>query len=188
MLRVVQIEEIRTHLLALPALVSRVTTRDAGCIDDVQVWVGALERMLASNRLLATSAVAALRLILRNAEDGVVPTGISLPSGAHRRLIRFVAASEVLRRAEDLAVQAIREDVARLNDALNLSRQLVAIARAKSLPPFVNPSVIPGAIALAWRALLTDSDLGPGAVRLQSLVGPQDALIVLDQIMAIDRL
>lgn len=185
MLRIVQLEEIQNHRLSLPALVTRVVKRESNALEAAEAWIEAAERMLLANRLPAAASLATHRLSLKAGADGVLPVGLTAPPDTPRRSLRFLAAGESLRRTAELLHEAVARDELRFADAEGYARQLVVVGRAKQLPAFVET---PHVVMAVWQAMLGDSDLVSGALRIQGLTGPQDALVVLDRAMTRDRL
>lgn len=187
MLRIVNIEEIQDMLLRVSGLVELQENRGAGFVDEVMTWLESLEKVLSNNRMLVAANLAALRGVLLSAKRGVMPEGIRIHGRITSRKIAEAAASDVLRAAAELASSAILPDSSSVADAERQSRQIVVLARAKglslSLPEGHDRS---GALKTLWRTLATDPDIGPGTVNVESLVGPNDALIILDRAISRD--
>ena len=187
MLRIVNLEEIQGILLRIPCLVDLQEQRDPDFVQDVKQWLSKLEKVLDNNRMTVAGNVAALRALLISAEQGVIPTGVKFHGSTTVRKIREAAAAHVLRETGDLVSSVIEKDRERVAEAERLSRQLVALAKAKGLiqerPSGENFKDMLKAI---WRVLSGDPELSPGAVSLEGLVGPNDVLIVLDRTITSD--
>jgi len=183
MLRIPQIEEVRAHLLVLPALVTAVSRRDAGCVEAAVTWLERAEAILVANRLTGAAAIAMARLILRDAEHGVHPSAVSVPAGATKRVVRLACASEALRRGEQALSRALQDDQVRVEEGFRLARQILAVAVAKGL---LTPD------RSDWsanaRAMMSDPDLAPALVRMRGLLGPQDTVLALDVVSTQDSL
>ena len=68
-----------------------------------------------------------------------------------------------------------------------LARQLVVAAQVKGMVNGPPPSADHAdTIQALWTAILSEPEIGPGAVHLLSLVGPNDAVIVLDRAITRD--
>jgi len=184
MLRIVNLEEIEGLLLRIPKLVDRLEQQDPEFIQEVKRWLITLEQVLMNNRMPVGGSIAALRAVLNTSEHGVIPAGIVFNGKPTSRKIGNATAADVLRRTSELVSNALREDSSRIAEAERLGQQLLAIARSKGLTlveisagePIQN-------IKKLWRTISADSNLSPGAVRLESLIGRDDALIVLDRVI-----
>jgi hypothetical protein len=179
-LHIVNVEEIQGLLLRVPALIDRLERRDANFAQAVVQWLTAAEQVFVNNRLPLAGNLAALRGVLGTA--GVTAQGRPTP-----RKLRAAAAADALRQAADLITAAVREDDARIAEADRLCQQMLAMAHAAGLLAAPTPSVARGQwLREVWKVLAADPNLAAGAVRITGLVGPHDALIVLDRALARD--
>jgi len=187
MLRIVNLEEIHGLLLRIPSLVDELERKESHAIGNVREWLVSLERILESNRLPLAGNIAVLRGGLDSALMGVIPAGIEFHGRASSRKIREAAAAEMLKRATDLVTSALQGDGSRIDEAQRVARQLIALARFKGLIPTSRPDgdSIENVKAV-WNAMQSDTEIGQGAAHLIGLVGPYDALIVLDRGIASD--
>lgn len=187
MLRIVNLEEIQGMLLRIPGLVDLQEQRDPNFVQDMKLWLLKLERTLNNNRMTVAANVAALRGLLISAERGAIPIGVELHGQSTRRKIRDAAAAYVLRETGDLVSSVIQKDQDRVAEAERLSRQLVALAKAKGLiqerPSGENSADM---LKTIWQVLSDDLELSPGMINLEGLVGPNDALIILARIITSD--
>ena len=182
MLRIVNVEEIQELLRLMPGLIDDLKKRESRSIENVGSWLEAMEQTLANNHLSLAGNVAGLRGVLDGALNGVIPVGIEFHGHATMRKIREAAAVEVLRRARDLVTIAIQDDTARIAEAERLGRQLIAVAKFKGLiPESPDSSRHTESLKAIWSSMQANSEIVQGAVHLLGLVGPQDALIVLDR-------
>lgn len=185
MLRIVNLEEIQERLLRLPTLVSRLEARDAGFAAAVREWLADTEKVLVGNRIPAAGELATLRGTLISAERGTIPTGVSVEGRATPRKIRDAAAADVLRRAEDALSDAVRADAARVGEAERLVHQVVSVALRKGiLPPPPGSGSHTDMLRTAWSLVCADPDTGAAATHVAGLVGPHDALVLLDRALA----
>lgn len=187
MLRIVNIEEINSILLHVPGLVDLQESRGAGFADEVKMWLESLEEVLNNNRMPVVGNVAALRGVLISSGRGVMPEELRIHGRITSRKIKDAVASEVLRAAAELVSNAIQSDSSRVAEAERHGRQIVVLARAKglslSLPEGPDRT---DELKTLWRTLAADPDIGNGTVNVESLVGPSDALIILDRAIARD--
>lgn len=187
MLRIVNIEEIEGLLRRIPPLIDRMEQRDTDFVGSVRRWLTSLEQALENNRMPTAGEIAALRGVVASADRGMIPEGIKLSGRLTNRKLREVVAGDVVRRATTIASDVIRNDRARVDESDRIVRQMLAIARAKGLIPTSNngpgsPEVLKG----MWQTLRADSDTAAGAVNTEALIGPHDAIILLDRAIARD--
>ncbi len=187
MLRIVNLEDIQSMLLRIPRLVDQQERRDPDFVQDVKHWLSKIEKTLENNRMPSAGNVAALRALLVSAERGVVPAGVEFHGRITRRKIRDAAAACVIRETGDLLSNVLQKDLAQVAEAERLTRQLVSMAKVKGhireLPAGENFTDMLKAI---WRAMSADPELSPGTISVEGLVGPHDALVVLDRILTSD--
>lgn len=182
MLRIVNLEEIHGLLLRIPSLVDELEHKMPNAIVNVRQWLTTLEQALENNRLPLAGNIAALRGGLDSAISGVIPAGIEFHGRVSSRKIREAAATEMLKRASDLVASALQKDGDRIDEAQRVARQLIALARFKGLIPANRPDGDPiENVKAVWNNMQSDQEIGQGAAHLIGLVGPHDALIVLDR-------
>jgi hypothetical protein len=106
-----------------------------------------------------------------------------------RRKIKEATAVHVLRQVDDLISNVIHKDTERVAEAKRMTRQLVALAKAKGLiQEFPSDDNHTEVLKAMWRTLSSDPDISPGIINVEGLIGPQDALIVLDRTITSDIL
>lgn len=182
MLHIVNLEEIQNLLLRVPKLVDRLENRDPNFVQEVRHWLTVLEQVLVNNRMPLGGNIAALRGTLDATERGVIPAGIVFHGRPTARKIKEVTAADVVRRAGELVSNSVQDDVSRMAEAERLGHQIVALAKSIGLiTSGINASDTTQQLTAIWNAVSTDPNIAPGAVRLESLVGPNDALVVLDR-------
>ena len=187
MLRIVNLEEFHRFLLRVPALVDELDNRTADAPGAVRSWLIEVEGALETNRMPLAGNIAGLRARLDSASRGAVPDGVVLTGSVTKRKVRYAVAAEVLKEAADTIAAQLEADGARIDEADLLARQLVVAAQVKGLvngPP--SPAEHADTIQALWTAVLSEPEIGPGAVHLLSLVGPNDAVIVLDRAITRD--
>lgn len=187
MLRIVNLDEFHRLLLRVPALVDDLENRTADAPGAVRRWLVDVEGSLANNRMALAGNIAGLRARLDSASKGAVPQGVVVIGSLSRRKVRYAVAAEVLQEAADTLATKIAEDDARIDEAERLARQLIVAANLKGMingpPPSADHA---DAIQAIWKAILSEPEIGAGAVHLLSLVGSNDAAIVLDRTIARD--
>ncbi|MEE8639573.1 MAG: hypothetical protein V3T41_04110 [bacterium] len=187
MLRIVNLEEVQGMLRRIPDLVDLQERRIPGFGEEVKRWLVALEKVLDNNRMPVAGNVAALRAMLISAERGVIPAGVAVHGRMTRKKIEQATATLVLHQISDMISDVVLPDVQRIAEAERLTRQLVALGKAKGL---VKPPPSDGErtenLSVLWRTLAADPDVAGGTVNVEGLVGPNDALVILDRMIVRD--
>jgi hypothetical protein len=180
MLPLPNLESIQERLLELPALFRAYEERDASFADLAREWLNRVEAELEDNRVPAAGAIAGLRGLAISAERGMIPPGVSFVGAPTMRKVRDSTAAEALRRAEETVTNTLRPDLAQLDEAGRLMRQMVAVAAQRGL---LRAGGGAGShsdeLHAIWSAFQRDPDIGPGATRALALAGSQNALILL---------
>jgi hypothetical protein len=188
MLRIVNLEEIQNLLLRVPGIVELNEQRDINFVPTTKKWLTQLECVLKNNNLPVSANIAALRGNIISSEQGNIPTGISFEGHVTKRKIKEATASQAISQAVDIITCSIQNDVNRINEAERVTRQLVSIAKSQGLitelPHGKNFSAI---LQHIWRKMAADQVLSQGVVSVEGLVGPNDALLVLDRTLTADK-
>jgi hypothetical protein len=187
MLRIVNLEEMQREIMKISALVDLQQRRDFSLEEKVKGWLANLEKTLESNHFMQAGEIAALRGMILSAENGIVPPAVAFHGLATRQKIVAAAISFALRQAGSVVSEVLKEDVSRVAGAERMMRQLVAIAKAKNLlQPVSANNNHTESLKFIWRTLAKDADIAAGTINVEGLVGPHDALILLDRIIASD--
>lgn len=189
MLRIANLEEIQNMISSIAGLVDLQENRDPNFVDETKRWLTKLEKILENNRMTIVGNVAAFRGTLISAERGLIPEGIEFHGRSTGRKIKNATAAYVLRQAGEIASVAILKDNDRVDEAERMCRQLVAVAKAKGM----NLRIPEGGnraekLRGLWQTLVSDQDITAGTVNIEGLVGPHDALIILDRAIARDSI
>ena len=182
MLRIVHVEEMEGLLLLLPDLVRQQQGRSIAFAQNASAWLSSLEKVFEANRLYQAGQVAALRSGLIAVQQGQVPAGLEFRGLPSRSRVLNAMASQVLQRAAEVALTLIAENRPRLAEAARVAQQVIAVALSRGL---INAREQEGSntqyLRLLRRSFATSADLESVAVHLEGLVGPHDALILLDR-------
>jgi hypothetical protein len=187
MLRLPNLEELKSLLLDVSPLVDQLEARDPGATAAIRTWLSTIETALTNNRMAEAADVAGLRAQLVMADRGVLDDGLSLHGRSTPLKIREVSASAVVRAAAGRVAAAIGPDLQRFDEAERLTRQIAIAAQVKGLvnssssPPATRSEVVAG-----WARVLADAEVGQGAVHLVSVVGPEDAVLLFERAIARD--
>ena len=189
MLRLINLTEIQNMLLKVSELTDLQDLRDFSYVAKTKRWLSDLEKILENNRLIQAGEVAALRGAIISAENGIFHNGAEFLAKPTKRKMVEAATSSAIHQASSLISKVIQEDIARFGEAEQLVRQLVAIAKAKGLLLNIpNNGNHTETLKFIWRTIAQDPDIAPGTVNVEGLVGPYDALILLDRILVVDVL
>jgi hypothetical protein len=185
MLRITQVEEIERMLFYLPALVKQQEERASDFADNVAMWLRQLENVFVENRQYQTASIAMLRSELVAASHGELPAGIAFKGMPSRSRVKAAVAAQALRRASEIASGIVNENRKRFTDAEAVAQQLIVIAipRGLVIPP--DPDMTNTEYLLQLRNRLMHADLENAVLHLEGLVGPNDALVLLDRALAL---
>lgn len=187
MLRIVNLEEIQNMLLRVPGIVELNEQRDPRFVPAVKKWLTELETVLKNNHLTVSANIASLRGNLISTDQGNIPTGINFTSCITKRKVREATASQSISQAVDIVTINIQNDVGRVTEAERVTRQLVSIAKSKGLLTEIPHGVnFTGMLKLIWKTMSADQVLSQGVVSVEGLVGPNDALLILDRVITAD--
>jgi hypothetical protein len=185
MLRIAHVEEIADLLLSLPNLVQQQEQRSGDFVANVTEWLRSLERAFTASRLYQAGSIAVLRSSLLAAEQGQMPAEVTLRGRPSRSRVSVVAASQALQRAAEVASALIVENQPRLAEAERFAHQIVTVALSHDLIAVRENGVSNTQYLQAlWRGLVANGELTNAVAHLEGLVGPHDALVVLDRALA----
>jgi len=184
MLRLLQVEEIERLLLELPALVRLQERRSTDFPPRAAAWLASLEEVLSANRLYQAGLVAGIRSNLTLADQGQIPGGLEYRGRPTRTRVMASAASVALQRSADVVVGVIGDNRPRIGEGERVAQQVIAALRSHGLP--VRPDGMANETYLRTlrTTLSQNADLENVLVHLEGLVGPQDALVLLDRAIA----
>jgi hypothetical protein len=188
MLRIINLEELQNLLLRVPTIVEQHEQRDPRFVSTVKEWLTALETVLKNNHLPAAANVAALRGNLISTEQGNIPAGINIKGRLTKRKIQQATASQSLGQTVEIVSDVIQKDVDRVAEAQRITRQLVAIAKIKGFITEVpHGNNFTSILQSIWTKMSNDQALAQGVVNVEGLVGPHDALLILDRTITTDK-
>ena len=188
MLHIANLEEIQGEIIKISGLVDLQQRRDFSFDEKVKLWLSNLEKILENNRIMQAGEIASLRAMIISAENEIVPPGIEVNGRVTKRKILEATLSYALHQAGNIVSEYLEEDMTRISGAERMVRQLIAMAKAKGLfQQIPDGNDHTKALKIIWQTLSEDPDIAPGTINVEGLVGPQDALIILDRIIAIDK-
>ncbi|MDG6223032.1 MAG: hypothetical protein IAX21_01560 [Candidatus Bathyarchaeota archaeon] len=188
MLRIVNLEEIQNQLLQIPVIVELGERGDFGFVSSVKRWLIQMEQILKNNKLCVSANVAGLRAMVISAELGTIPVGINFKGRVTKRKVREAVASQSITSAVDIVSDRIGKDIERIEDAERITRQLISIAKRKGLiAELPRGNNFSDALKSIWKSMSADPVLVQGLTSVEGLVGPHDALILLDRAIVADK-
>jgi hypothetical protein len=185
MLGIIQIEEIASLLLGVPALVRQQESRSFAFAESVSAWLESLETVLAANHLHHAGQVATARSGLISTRRGLVPQNLNFRGLPSRTRVLSAVASQALQTGSEIASAIITENRPRILDAERVAQQIVAVALARGIIPARPPGGGNTEFLRSLRRVLVSEELEAGTVHLEGLVGPHDALILLDRALTL---
>ena len=185
MLRIIQLEALERKLAEASHLVECYREGGSSFDNDVEKWSRSIEAELQNNRLPAASVVAGLRSTIISVQEGALPPNLEIAGRSTRRKRRRAMAAETLRRIVEVVQDAIQGDRARIDEAERIAAHILAIARANGIVAVERPSHKWNTddVHQLIQALKSNSATVQGAVHLEGLTGPADAVIVLDRVL-----
>lgn len=187
MLRYVNLIEIQNMLLQISELTNLQDLRDFSYVAKTKRWLSDLEKILENNHMVEAGEIASLRGKIVSAENGIFHDGVEFLNKPTKRKMVEAATSAALQDASKLIVNAINEELSRFREAERVVRQLISIGKAKGLlANFASNGNHTEALKFIWRTLAQDADISPGVVTVEGMVGPYDALILLDRLLSMD--
>jgi hypothetical protein len=179
-LHLLNLEEIEALLLKVSPLVKRFEDRDPDFVAAVRGWLAAAEEMLGNNRMPVASEIAVYRGALISAERGFVD-GLAPKSRSGARHLKEARAANLLKRATDTVVEAIRPRRAQVDEAERLMMQIVAVAdRVGLVPPELGQSHT-AYLQKILQEISNRAELTSLLVHVTGLLGNTDTLIMLDR-------
>ena len=182
MLHVRNVEEIEDLLLLLPALVRQQESGTADFAEIVDCWLNSLEKVFEANRLYHSGSIAMLRSSIVSVKQGQVLRGIELRGRQTRSRLLKASASQAMQGGAEVASHVIEENRPRIQEATRFAQQIIAAAFSRSLIAKRSERMDNTAyLNMIRQSFRTISDLESAVVQLEGLVGPQDALILIDR-------
>jgi len=183
-LRIIQLDEIQKKLMEIPPLINMYGEKDNSFFFSVENWLLKVEEILSNNRKVEVAQIASLRSLLISAKRGIFPDNFFSKKSKSNRVLMDITASSVLREAENIITNSIRNDKIQFEEGERIARQLVLLGYKKGI---IFSEKMTGShensISLIWQRLFSDNETGNVASHLSGLVGLQDALIIVDSII-----
>ena len=184
MLRLLQVEELERLMLELPELVGLQERRAADFPSRADRWMHALEEALTANRLYQAGLVAGIRSTLTVTDQGQIPPGLEYRGRPTRNRVMASVASASLQRSAEVAAGVIGDNRHRIDEGERLVQQLVAALRSQGLQARPEGVDNESYLRMLRRGMAQNAEIESVLVHLEGLVGPQDALVLLDRALA----
>lgn len=179
MLQLVHLDRMEERLRTVPALVDAQQRRETDFPHRVVRWLMETEAVVTDARHPAVSQLASLRSRLLTTMHGA--GGAEPPRGGRRKHIEAVT-SDVLQRAQQVLATIIEPKLEQLREAESIATRVAAVARAKGV--LERAKTIPdhqAALGFVHHSVSHDPDTAAATVHLSGILGPIDALVVLDR-------
>ena len=182
MLRITHAEELTNLALLVPSLVEMQEAESFQFPAAVSDWMKAVEESLASARSPQTAVLASLRAGINAARRGQVPDHVHIRGRPTRSRTIAAVATQALHEAAAITSNLLLESNGRFTEASALAQQIAALASARDAIPTREAGVTNTMYLSDLRAGLGSIDeFAAALIRLDGLVGPYDALVVLDR-------
>ena len=183
MLHLLNLEEIESLLLQVPALVKRFEERDPDFFQAVKSWLADVEDTLSKNRMPQASEIAVCRGALIAVERGF-SEGDPLQSRMNARGLREARASHILNRATEVTKESIRSRRGQIDEASRVMMQIVAVADHLGLILAESGQPHTAYLQSTLLAISNLAELISLVVHVTGLLGKTDTLIILDRSIA----
>jgi hypothetical protein len=176
-----QVQKIRAHLAAYPALIDQYQRKDAAFPDQAVRWLEEAEKLMAMLQLPDSTELASLRSRVLKAEDSLHVDEDS-PMRAKLRRARNAAAAESLERAESI----LRGRVMSAEDRLKgfedkLCEGMTAFLLQNQLPPMIGTRHT--WLLHVWSAVGQFSATRPLSLYLASALSQIDRTYIMDNVL-----
>jgi hypothetical protein len=181
LLSVIHVERIEDCLRAVSALVDAQQRRDVDFPRRVLEWLTTAEGVLQDARQASLSQVSALRSNLLAAHHAA-----RRDTGQSRRAFLEATASEVIGKGQGVLGSVIEPRLTQIAEAEQLVSRVLAVGAIKGLLAAV-PSALQGEARLRdiLARLKSDADTMAATAHFLGLLGPIDALVVLDRALSL---
>ncbi|MEE4287176.1 MAG: hypothetical protein V2I31_13570 [Mariniphaga sp.] len=188
MLRIFNLEEIQLYMDKIPGLVDLLDKKDPFFSDQIKKWIKGLEDILSNNHLYISGQIGALRGLLISAEQGVISNEIQFVGQPTKKKVLNATAGYVINQAGIIVSEYLQSNRNRINEAERHAQQLITFALSKGLiSEFKGEKANTQLLKNIWQVLRTDPELLQGVINIESLVGPYDALIILDRTLSFNE-
>ena len=167
-------------MLLVPKLVEAQQQRALDFPARVLAWLQNLEDLLSARRVSQVSGISAVRSALVAAQRGNFPAGSEVHGRLTRTRLLEGVASQSLQRGVQLLEDLIKVDRARFEEGAKIAQQIIAAGLSRGVIERRGGD----RINRTRQLLSTNNDLEAGCVHLEGLVGPVDALMLLDRALA----
>jgi len=182
MLRLIQLEEIEALLREAGGLVGLQEDRDPDFAAQTLAWLKRFESALEANGLVEAALIAGLRSAIASAASGTIPPGVVTRGQPTRSKVVALLAGQALQRCVEIGATIVASNRQRYAEAELVAQRLVAALRSLDVVVPEDLMATHGEWLHAVRRVVAGrAELEPAMVHLEGLVGPADALVLLDR-------
>ena len=176
------LSELDAVLAESGALMGLYKAKDMAFFTKSQTWLEKLETLATANRWPLQASIAGLRGQLVTASRIQREDSFNwMPKSKNSRRVREALAAECIKAAIELTENFVAQDRAKHAEAVNLLRQIVAVAIFKGI---VEPKPTNGrrqSISESWSAVASDPELASASVNVVGLVGAYNTFMLFDK-------
>lgn len=177
MLSIIHVDRIQDCLRSVAQVVNSQQRREVDFPRLVLEWLATAESVLNDARQPSLAQVAGLRSALLTALHG--PRRVN---GQSRRALLEAAASEALRKGQEVLAATIESRTAQIGEAELMVSRVLAVAEVKGLLGAVPEELDhPAKLRFLIEAFKQDADTAGATVHFIGILGPVDATVVLDR-------
>lgn len=172
----------------IPGLVDLLDKKDPFFADHIKKWIKDLEEILSNNHLYISGRIGALRAMLISAEQGAISEEIHFVGQPTKKKVLNATAGYILNQVGIIVSEYLQNNLNRIDEAERHAQQLITYALSKgSINEFRGEKANTQLLKNIWQILRADPDLLQGVINIESLVGPFDALIILDRTLTFNK-
>lgn len=182
MLRIVNLEEIESHLLRVPGLVEQLSREDPSFLVSLHDWLAAAEDTLKNNRLAGAGSIAAIRGSVISLQRGALDAAAA-GSRVPRRRARDLAATGLLKEAAEKLTALVAPRRAQLDEAERIAMQVVTVARTVGMIPPMGQESRSSYLGSVVRLISSRPELASHLVHISGMLGEGDTQLMLDRVL-----
>lgn len=165
-------QQLRSSLLAFPALVNRLERKDAGFIPELFNWMRVAEDCLTTHQSRQAAELAGIR-------SRILAGRIDMGHGVAKRKQQWKTAADSLFELQQVLQQALIPLEMQLNEARELIRQLLLIVAQTGLFAYHVSTDFDAFVQSIWQFITSNEQLRAGAVKLKTHFNAEDIRLLM---------
>ncbi len=166
------VSRLKEKLQEFPGIVSSLETKDPHFIEQILVWLKAVEDIFSTNNISEVSEMAGFR-------SRILTAKFSDDRGANIRKNQIKAAAAILYEMQNTVLNVLMPYEQKMNECKEIIRQLLALAVQNEQLKYRNGTDFEGFVQIVWQYILSDANLKAGAVRMKSMFSEMDITMLI---------